>query len=412
MRDLIRQIVQGYKSLKLASQDEGYVLFIGEEPDTKQPVAIKILPRTLSNDPQIAKRFDGLARTIRQLNHPNIATVRSVGEQAGLPYMVTRIVEGAQPLASKLDQPWAVDQAADVVAQVGQALEHAYNKGIVHGSLSPDNIAVQNNGKVQVSDLGLGSLLDLVGGPVKRAMSPYLAPERVSGAPAEAPADVYSLGAILYSLLTKRSPQVIRGEVTPPSRYNPDVPPSMDQVVVKALAPAPGDRYPDVKSFLAALGAVVLVPATKPSTAGIGGVRCPRCGAENQTGRFCRRCGARLAQASPAPAPAPAQSKLDEPIQITKIDVGHIELGSGIELQKTAIAQPTTVATGEVQSQFPEPLKMPDVDDSALWPTEKDQWLIPMPEPLAMPVIDWAEAAPPVPQVPAIDDTKIGEEND
>jgi hypothetical protein len=411
MRDLIRQIVQGYKSLKLASQDEGYVLFIGEEPDTKQPVAIKILPRALGNDPQIAKRFDGLAKTIRQLNHPNIASVRTVGEKAGLPYMVTRIIEGAQPLAAKLDQPWAVDQAAEVVMQVGQALEHAYNKGIVHGSLSPDNIAVQDNGKVQVNDFGLGSLLDLVGAPVRRALSPYLAPERAAGAPATASADVYSLGAILYSLLTKRPPQVVKGEVTPPSRYNPDVPAAMDQVVVRALALAPADRYADVKSFLAALGAVVLVPATQQAAAATGGVRCAKCGAENQTGRFCRKCGARLVQGSPAPARAPAQSKLDEPIQITRIEVGHIEVGSGVELHKTVIAQPSMVATGELQSQFPEPLKMPDVDDSALWPTADDQWVITMPEPPAMPVIDWAEIAPPMPQVPTMDDVRASEEN-
>ena len=95
MRDLIRQIVDGYKGLKLEGQDEGYVVFTGKEADTRQAVAIKILPRLLGQDPQIGRQFDRLARTIRQLNHPNIASIRKVGEESGLPYIVTFIQAAA-----------------------------------------------------------------------------------------------------------------------------------------------------------------------------------------------------------------------------------------------------------------------------------------------------------------------------
>jgi serine/threonine protein kinase len=412
MRDLVRQIVDEYKSLELEGQEEGYVLFVGQEPDTRLSVRIQILPRLLGDDPQIATRFRGLAQAIRQLNHPNIATIREVGEKAGLPYIVTRAIEKAQPLAAKLDQPWAVDAAADLVMQTGQAMEHAYKKGVVHGSLSPENVVVQDSGQVKVTDFGLSELLDLVGVQARQAASPYLAPERTAGEQASAPADVYSLAAILYGLLAKRSPQVVQGQVLPPSRFNPDVPETMDRVVVKALAPDPTDRYPDVRSFLAALGSVTLAPLVKRPEPTEGKVRCPQCGAGDQTGRFCRKCGMRLKRPVVAPPPLPGKSKLDEPIQITTIDVGRIEVGSGIEMQQTTIAQPMSVATGEGSGMFPEALPMPQAALEDLWPTMGDQDMIAMPEPPSMPVIDWAEIAPPMPEVPTIEDISVGEEND
>lgn len=410
MRDLVRQIVEGYGSLKLEGQDEGYVVFSGREADTKQPVWIKVLPRLLGQEPQIAERFRRLARAIRQLNHPNIAPIERVGDRSGLPYIITRAIEEAQPLAAKLDQPWAIDAAADVVMQTGQALEHAYNKGVVHGALSPQNILVRDDGRVAVTDFGVAELLSLVGAQVKQAVAPHMAPERVSGKAAGARADVYSLAAILYSLLTKRAPEMVRGSILPPSHFNPDVPPGMDQVVLKALESDPARRYPDAKTFLAALGAVTLVPAEDKTWPAIPGQPCPRCGSEAQTGRFCRKCGARLKRHEPSAPPPPRRSRLDEPIQITKVEVGRVKVGKGVEVRQTVIARPMEVTTGEWSIEFPEPLEMPQVgiQDTML---ESGQPLIAMPEPPPMPVIDWAEIAPPMPEVPSIEDL-ASEEDD
>ena len=273
MRDMIRQVVSAYQSIKLEGQGPGYVLFSGQEPGTKLPVTIKVLSRVLGQDPKIAARFRALSQTMRQLNHPSIATVRDVGEKAGLPFIVTRVIERAQPLADRLDQPWAIDAAADLVMQTGQALEHAYSKGLVHGSLSPQEIMLRSDGRVAITDFGLTQLLDLVGVQVRQAASPYVAPERAAGQAADPRSDVYSLAAVLYTLLAHRQPMIVQGQVLAPGRFNSDVPPAMDEVVVKALAPNPADRYPDVKAFLAALGAVALVPAVAKAMAAPKGTR-------------------------------------------------------------------------------------------------------------------------------------------
>ena len=404
LRKLIRQIVGGYRSLKLAGQDEGYVVFNAEEPDTHYPVSIKILPRLLGSDPQIAQRFQGLARTLRQLNHPSILSIQEVGEEEGLPYLVTRAIERAKPLTDKLGQPWAVDEAADLVMQVGEALEHAYKKGVVHGSLKPDDILIGDGGRVRVSDFGLAELEDLVGVHLKEAASPYLAPERAAGGAADSAADVYSLAAILYSMLTKRQPQIVAGEVLPPSRFNPDVPPAMDAVVVKALAPDPAQRYPDVGSFLAAFGSVTLAPMVHKSTAAAG-VRCPRCGAEDQTGKFCRRCGYRLKPDGEGEDLAP--SGLDEPIMRTEIHIG-----SGVEMRGTVIAQPLAVASDEIAAQFPEPPESPQLNYEGLWPKLSEQLLSVAPEPLPMPEIEWADIALTMPDIPSFEDTIHSQEDD
>jgi serine/threonine protein kinase len=407
MRDLIRRIVSSYKSLRLEGQDQGYVLFSGQDADSKELLSIKILPRLLGEDPQIARRFEQLALAIRQLNHPNIASVRKVGEEAGLPYLVTHSLERAHPLASRLDQPWAVDAAADLVMQAGQALEHAYRKGVTHGMLTPERIVLGEDGRVQVTDLGLGELMGLVGAEFSERASPYLSPERRAGQAVDARDDVYSLAAILYRLLTERAPQVAKGQVLPPSRFNPDVPQGIDRAVVKALSPSPADRYADVKGFLAALGSSTLVPAAGEAQ----GQVCPHCGATNQTGRFCRQCGLNLAQPETRP-PLPEEVVLKEPIQVTSVEVGTVEIGHGIEVQETTIAEPTPVATGDVLSQFPEPLEMPQLDLGELWPTKGEQQPLPMPEPPKMPEIDWAEKPPPMPEVPPIWQVPEHEEED
>ena len=413
MRDLINQIAQAYRSAKLESQDAGALLVRAQEPDTKRPVWIQIMRGLLPSDPKIAARFRSLAMAIRQLNHPNIAAIRDVGEKGGLPYVVVRALEKAQPLAAKLDQPWAVDAAADVVMQAGDALEHAYKKGVLHGSLSPDVLWVESNGQVQVTGLGVRQILELLQVKLQQADSPYLAPERRGGGPADARADVYSLAAILYSLLSRRTPVIIQGKVLPTSRFNPDVPAQMDGVIAKGLAQDPAERYSDVHAFVAALGTVPLVPAVSAALSAPAARTCPKCGTRNPTGRFCTKCGATLPPVSAAtPVPPEGEAITVEKVAASAVEgappaaqpntVTTAETAVGPAGPGTAVRPPMGPVTTDTAPRFPEPLPMPEIDLEGVWARLAEQTRLCMPEPLEMPVLDWAEIAPPMPEIPAV----------
>jgi hypothetical protein len=185
----------------------------------------------------------------------------------------------------------------------------------------------------------------------------------------------------------------------------------MDEVMVKALAPSPSNRYPDTKAFLVALGAVSLVPAAEVRPAAVG-VRCPRCGADKQTGRFCRKCGARLPQQAAVPPPSARveRSLMDRPIQVTKVEVGRVDVGKGVEMTETIIAQPMPILAGDLEVEFPAPLEMPKLDMQGLGSSSAYQLMLTMPEPPAMPVIDWGEIAPPMPEVPTLESVTSREE--
>jgi ribosomal protein L32 len=195
-------------------------------------------------------------------------------------------------------------------------------------------------------------------------------------------------------------------------------------VVIRALAPNALDRYPDVKTFLTALSASTVVPSAQKAPEIESETRCPSCGAQNQSGRFCRKCGARLGKPSrtalpkastPSPPPAKTstveESVLDEPIQVTRVDVGRVHVGKGIEVGETVIARPTAVASFDLEVEFPEPLAMPELDVHQ-WADFERGPVIAMPEPPEMPSIDWAEIAPPMPSVPVIEDDPASGESD
>lgn len=406
MRDLINQIAQSYRSAKVEAQDAVSLLVRAQEPETKRTVWIQIMRGVLGNDPKIAMRFRTLAAAIRQLNHPNISAIREVGEKGGLPYVVVRALEKAQPLAARLDQPWAVDAAADVVMQTGSALEHAYKKGVLHGNLSPNSLWLEEDGQVQVVGLGVRQILELLQMKLQQADSPYVAPERRGGGPADPRADVYALAAILYSLLTRRAPVIIQEKLLPASRFNPDVPGAMDAVIAKGLAQNPAERYPDAHALVAALGAVPLIPAVSAALTAVAHRICPKCGTRNPSGRFCTKCGTALPEEVTAgPAGAAEQPAVSvtgmgsepagaQPVHQPQPPVG---LGASAPLTPRSIS----VATGALSAQFPDPLPMPQIDLAGLWAHLAEETRLAMPKPLAMPVIDWAAVAPPMPKIAA-----------
>jgi serine/threonine protein kinase len=230
---------------------------LARDGELDRPVAVKLLADTLADDAALRERFVREGRLAARLAHPNIVTVFDAGEDEGRPYIVTEYVEGetvAELLRRRGRLP--AHEAVDIALQACAGLAHAHEKGLVHRDVKPQNLLVRADGTVKIADFGIARALDSsrvteVGTVLGTAA--YLAPEQASGDEVSPAADVYSLGAVVYELLTGRTPfrfeslaELARahtdGAIEPPGALAPDVPPALEAVVMRSLARDPADR--------------------------------------------------------------------------------------------------------------------------------------------------------------------------
>ncbi|MET9793396.1 Stk1 family PASTA domain-containing Ser/Thr kinase [Streptomyces canus] len=233
-------------------------------------VAVKT-PRTdLAHDPALQERFRREAMSTASLNHPAIAAVYDTGEHFSygwqLPYLVMEYVDGTtlrEALSS--GPPLTVERAMEVTASVLEALAHSHQQGIVHRDIKPANVMVTWSGQVKVMDFGIARDARDVGMTQTSMVigtAQYLSPEQAMGHAIDARSDLYSVGCLLYELLTLRTPftgdspmavmyQHVQEEPRPPSLYNPEVGPQVDTIVLRALAKDPAYRYQSAQEMLA-----------------------------------------------------------------------------------------------------------------------------------------------------------------
>jgi len=216
-------------------------------------VAIKRLSDALTGDEVFRERFLREAQMAARLSHPNIVGVHDVGEEDGVPYIVMEYVEG-ETLADLIAQksPLDPDRAVDLVLQVCAGLEHAHAAGLVHRDIKPKNLLVRADDTVKIADFGIARPLD--GTQVTQAgtvlgTAAYLAPEQALGERVTGAADIYSLGAVTYELLSGRPPYQFESlvELTLKQRDGPPpplpgVPAELDRVVLRCLAFEPEAR--------------------------------------------------------------------------------------------------------------------------------------------------------------------------
>lgn len=237
-------------------------------------VAVKILRADLAAEDRFIERFRREARSVAALSHPNVATVYDYGEDDGAHFIVMELVDG-RDLARVLreDGPLDVESSVRIAEQVCDALAHAHAAGVVHRDVKPANVIVGPDA-VKVTDFGIAraagdSRLTSTGAVLGSAH--YISPEQADGSPATAASDVYSLGIVIYEMLTGAVPftgdspvgvalRHVTGEVPPPSRLNPAVPEALDAVVTRATARDPRDRFPDAATMGAALRAAASPP--------------------------------------------------------------------------------------------------------------------------------------------------------
>jgi serine/threonine protein kinase len=228
-----------------------------------RPVAVKLLGGALAGDGQAAERLRREARAAARLDHPGIARVLDLGEQAGRPYLVMELLEG-ESLAARLARTGPLDpaEAAAVAAAVADALDAAHRAGVVHRDVKPGNVFLTGDGQVKVLDFGIASAAgeaalttgDLLG------TAAYLAPERALGHRATPAADVYSLGVLLYELLAGRRPfqadsdielamAHVNGQPEPLRQVAPSVPPALAAACAAAMTKDPAARVPSAAAF-------------------------------------------------------------------------------------------------------------------------------------------------------------------
>ena len=227
-------------------------------------VAIKVLRADLARDPSFYLRFRREAQNAAALNHPAIVAVYDTGEAdtptGPLPYIVMEYVDGVTLRdIVHTEGPMPAQRAIEVIADACQALNFSHQHGIIHRDVKPANIMISKTGAVKVMDFGIARAIADAGNPVTQTAAvigtaQYLSPEQARGVKVDARSDVYSLGCVLYEMLTGEPPfvgdspvavayQHVREDPVPPSARHADISPDLDAVVLKALSKNPDNRY-------------------------------------------------------------------------------------------------------------------------------------------------------------------------
>lgn len=238
------------------------------QPAMQRYVALKVLPDHFAQNPEFVARFIREARTIAGLEHKSILPVYDFGEQDGVTYLAMRFLEGGtlKDLAQKVHL--SLPDVVDLLSQVASALDYAHRRGVIHRDIKPANIMIDGEGAAYLTDFGIAKVLESAEGLTATGATigtpAYMAPEQSLGQKVDHRADIYALGIILYELMVGRPPYQadtpmavalahIHNPLPIPSAVNPDVPFEIEEVILKALAKNPDDRYDSANAFAAAL---------------------------------------------------------------------------------------------------------------------------------------------------------------
>ena len=251
-------------------------VYRAEDLELKRPVALKLLPAAMAQDPQRLERFRREAEAVAALNHPNIVTLYSLESSDTASFLVMELVEGEGLDQALPRQGWPLAKVLDVGLAIAGALAVAHEKGIIHRDLKPANVMLTGDGRIKVLDFGLAKLaLEAPGHPQEEATqmatlteaglvmgtAPYMSPEQAQGLEVDARTDIFSLGSLLYEAATGIRPfsgdttidtlhKVVHAEPAPLSERIPDAPLQLQWILRKALAKSPEDRYQSARDLV------------------------------------------------------------------------------------------------------------------------------------------------------------------
>ncbi len=243
-------------------------VYIGEDQRLSRKVAVKVLRSDLARDPSFLARFRKEALAAAGLNHPGIVAVYDSGEEGFNSYIVMELVNG-HTLREELQNPTGltVERSLEIIEGVLEALSYSHENGIIHRDIKPGNIMLTDAGDVKVMDFGIARAMDDIGATMTSTWNvvgtaQYLSPEQATGEAADLRSDIYSVGCLLYELVTGRPPftgdtpvaiayQHVSADFPVPSAINPELDENIDKIITVALAKSPDDRYQSADMMLA-----------------------------------------------------------------------------------------------------------------------------------------------------------------
>jgi serine/threonine protein kinase len=259
MEDLTGKQLGPYKIIERVGKGGMGAVYKARPPRLDRYVALKVLPLHLANDPVFVARFTKEAHAAAQLNHPHIVQIYDYGESDGYHFMAMQLIESRKTLYDLIQgRPLALADIRRVVSQIGDALNYAHACRMVHRDVKPANILFSQTGHYYLTDFGIVKNLDqteqLTGTGTNIGTAKYMSPEQIGGDELDGRSDIYALGVVMYEMATGRAP--FRGKTAsvikkdhlitqplPPRELNPNLPLAVEQIILRALAKKPDDRY-------------------------------------------------------------------------------------------------------------------------------------------------------------------------
>ncbi len=261
---MIGSTVSHYKILEKLGEGGMGIVYKAQDTKLDRVVALKFLPSHLNASQQDKARFIHEAKSAAALNHPNICTIYGIDEHEDQLFIAMEFVDGQTLREKQVSSVISLKQAIEIGIQIADGLSAAHEKGIVHRDIKPENIMVRKDGIAQIMDFGLAKLRS-AGSKISRltkqgstvGTAGYMSPEQVQGQDADHRSDIFSLGVLLYELLTGQLPfkgvhetalayEIVNVDATPMATVKPAIDLALDAIVLECLAKEPGERYQSV----------------------------------------------------------------------------------------------------------------------------------------------------------------------